>query len=90
MNAAIYAIIQKDIRGITSNKRLFSTIIIVPLVLTLLLPSIFIFAIQFAPEELDELQEVLKLLPSTEQTKELDQMALSLILNNIMPVFFLL
>ena len=90
MNAAIYAIIQKDIRGITSNKRLFSTIIIVPLILTLLLPSIFIFAIQFAPEELDELQEVLKLLPSTEQTKELDQMVLSLILNNIMPVFFLM
>ena len=43
MNAAIYAIIQKDIRGITSNKRLFSTIIIVPLILTILLPSIFIF-----------------------------------------------
>ncbi len=90
MNHAMYAIIQKDLRGITSNKRLFSTILIVPLILTIVLPSIFILAIHFAPEELDELQNVLKLLPAAEQTKELDQIILSLILNNIMPIFFLM
>lgn len=90
MNHAMYAIIQKDLRGITSNKRLFSTILIVPLILTIVLPSIFILAIHFAPEELDELQNILKLLPAAQQTKELDQIILSLILNNIMPIFFLM
>ncbi|CVI69823.1 ABC-2 type transporter [Clostridiales bacterium CHKCI001] len=90
MNHAMYAIIQKDLRGITSNKRLFSTILIVPLILTIVLPSIFILAIHFAPEELDELQNILKLLPAAQQTKELDQIILSLILNSIMPIFFLM
>lgn len=40
MKAAMYAIIKKDFRIIASNRRLFPALFIVPLVLTIVLPSI--------------------------------------------------
>ena len=43
MKSSMFAIIKKDFRGITANKRLFSAILIVPLILTIFLPSIFVF-----------------------------------------------
>lgn len=42
MKAAMYAIIKKDFRIIASNRRLFPALFIVPLVLTIVLPSIFV------------------------------------------------
>ena len=38
MNHAMFAVIKKDFRGITANKRLFSSLWIVPLMLTVVLP----------------------------------------------------
>ena len=55
------AIIKKDLRGITANKRLFSSILIVPLVLTIIFPSIFILVIHFVPEETDDFQKLLEI-----------------------------
>ena len=43
MNGAMYAVMKKDFRGIISNRRLFSELLIVPLILTIVLPSIFAF-----------------------------------------------
>lgn len=40
MKAAMYAIIKKDFRGVANNRRLFSALLIVPLVLTVIFPSI--------------------------------------------------
>ena len=40
MKAAMYAIIKKDFRIVASNRRLFPALFIVPLVLTIVLPSI--------------------------------------------------
>ena len=51
MKRAEKAIIKKDIRGITSNRRLFSALWIVPLALTVILPSIFVCAAHFAPDD---------------------------------------
>ena len=49
MKGAEKAIIKKDMRDVTSNRRLFSQLWIVPLMLTVVLPSIFICAALFAP-----------------------------------------
>lgn len=84
------ALIKKDLRNVTSNKRLFSVMLIVPLVLTVVLPSIFILATIFAPEDAGDLQSLLDLMPQSEQTGDLSHMVISLVLNNIMPVFFLM
>lgn len=45
MKAAMYAIIKKDFRIVASNRRLFPALFIVPLVLTIVLPSIFVITI---------------------------------------------
>lgn len=84
------AIIRKDIRGITSNKQMFSALLIVPLMLTIVLPTIFVLAIQFAPEQAGDFEQLLKLLPAAKLTGNLQDILLGLILNNIMPVFFMI
>jgi len=84
------ALIKKDIRSITANKRLFSVLLIVPLVMTVILPSVFIVVITFAPIESTDLQALLSQLPQEMQNTDLKRAAVDLIINNIIPLFFLL
>ena len=90
MNHQITAIIKKDIRSITSNKRMFITLLIVPLVLTIFVPSVFILVFHFMPENNTELLELLELLPLSIQDGSTQRSIIKLILNYIMPIFFLL
>ena len=90
MKKAMRAIIKKDLKGITANKRLFSTLLIVPLVLTIVMPTIFILVIHFVPEETDDFQQLLKMLPMAKQTGDFSLTVIGLILNYILPVFFLM
>ena len=62
MNKAMSAIIKKDLHSITANRRFFLSLLIVPLVLVLIVPSIFVLTAYFAPEDPD-IQAMLKLLP---------------------------
>lgn len=89
MNRSMLAIIKKDFRGVTCNKRLFPALLIVPLLLTILLPSIFIFAVHFAPDDPDA-QKLLALLPEAARSESMGLTIAGLILNYIMPVFFLM
>lgn len=84
------AIIKKDLRSVTSNKRLFPVLIIVPLVLTVFLPSVFILIIHFAPDEMSDFQKLLDLLPISQQSETISRTLISLMLNNIMPIFFII
>ncbi|MEY8390299.1 ABC transporter permease [Lachnospiraceae bacterium] len=90
MNQSMTAIIKKDIKGITSNKRMFITLLIVPLVLTIVVPSVFTLVFHFMPEEDTDLQKMLELLPLSMQNGNSRQTLAELMLNYIMPVFFLL
>ena len=89
IKSAMLAIIKKDMRAITANRRLFSTLLIVPLILTLVLPSIFILSIYFAPNDPD-IVSLLELFPITTTSERLDIVLSSLIFNYILPVFFLM
>jgi len=89
MKTAMLAIIRKDFRGITANRHLFSAILIVPLILTIVLPSIFVFLVHFAPEDQD-LQKMVELLPQASQSGSFESTVIGLIFNNIMPIFFLM
>lgn len=90
MNRPMVAIIQKDIRSITANKRMFSTLLIVPLVLAVFLPSVFILTLHFMPEEGGDLLKLMKMLPLTVQESSSLSTLIQLMLNFILPVFFLI
>ena len=89
MKRAEKAIIKKDIRGITSNRRLFSALWIVPLALTVVLPSIFVCAAHFSPDDPDVLA-LLELLPGAANTESVELAIAGIIFNYILPAFFLM
>jgi len=89
LNTMQTAIIFKDIQGITANKRMLSVLFIVPLVMTVMMPSIFIMTIQFGPEdEVVQLAGMMGYAPAG--SANLQQTAIALIINYVMPIFFLL
>ena len=89
MNTAIFAIIKKDFRSVTANRRLFASLLIVPLVLTIVLPSVFVFLIHMTPDDPD-IQSLLNLLPQASRFSSLELTVTGLIINHILPVFFLI
>jgi len=90
INSMQTALIKKDLRSITSNKRMFSVLLIVPLVMVVMLPSIFILAILFDPSGASDLEPMLELLPNGAQSGNVTQAIIGLVLNSILPVFFLI
>lgn len=90
MNAMQIALIRKDIRGITANKQLLLGMIIVPIVLTVVIPSIFIMLLHFMPNDLRDFEAMLRMLPIEVQPDTMKATILSLLLNNIMPIFFII
>ena len=55
MRDSMMALIKKDFRGVTTNKHLFTGLLVVPLVLTIILPSVFVFLIYFNPNDPDKM-----------------------------------
>ena len=90
MNIGQFALIKKDMRSVTSNKQVFAVLLIVPIVLTIALPSIFVFVISFAPDAASDFQKLLDMLPVPNGEYSQQQQIFSLILNQIMPSFFLI
>ena len=84
------AIIEKDIKMVVSNRRLFPVLLIVPIVLTLILPSIFIMSVYFIPDGLEDFMPMLEMLPSGSYTGDINKDAVRLIVSMILPNFFLL
>ena len=84
MNRGIFAII------LTDNKRLLVSMLIVPLVLTVVLPTVFIITICMAPQEAGDLHKLMEILPTGEQGQDLQKVGVNLVLNYILPVFFLI
>ena len=84
------AIIQKDLRSITANKRMLAALLVVPIVLTVVMPSISLLALRFLPEDTQDMERMLALLPLGEQTGDLSRDMPGLLLNYVMPTFFLL
>lgn len=90
MNVRQLAVTKKDIRGVTLNKQVFAVLLIVPLALTIVLPSIFVLVTAFAPDAASDFQKILDMLPADNVARSQQQRIFGLILNNIMPVFFLM
>ena len=90
MNAQQLALIKKDIRSITSNKQVVMVMLMVPLALTIVLPSILVFVTVLVPESTSDFQKLLNMLPISAGEHDQEQMILWLMLNKVMPAFFLM
>ena len=90
MNKKQLALIKKDIRGITSNKQVLMVMLIVPLALTIILPSVIVFVTVLVPEAASDYEKLLNMLPVTGKEYSREQMILRLIFNRIMPAFFMM
>ena len=90
MNAQQLALIKKDIRSIISNKQVLMVMLMVPLALTIVLPSILVFVTVLVPESTSDFQKLLNMLPISAGEHDQEQMILWLMLNKVMPAFFLM
>ena len=64
--------------------------LMVPLALTIVLPSIIVFVTVLVPESASDYQKLLAMLPVPAGKYNQEQMILGLVLNKIMPAFFLM
>lgn len=89
MKDAMLAITRKDFLSVTKNRKLFSVLLIVPILLTVVLPTIFVVSVHFVPDDPD-VAKLLELLPPSARSENLELTVVGLILNYILPVFFLM
>jgi len=90
INSKQKAIIKKDIRSVVSNKNLLVGLIVVPLVLVVFLPVLFIMLLHFAPDQMDDMQQILELLPTNLISDDINHTMLLFLINYVMPTFFIL
>jgi len=92
INSKQITIIKKDITSVTANKRMMTSLVIVPLMMTVVLPVIFLLTIVFIPDDSPDMAEMMVLLGSTVIAEEnnIRHTLVGLILNYVLPVFFLL
>lgn len=89
MRTAMAAIIKKDLKSVMDNRRMFASLLIVPLVLVVFLPSLFLIMLRFAPADPD-IQKMLELLPAAMRQGDWQQAAAGLMVNFLLPSFFLM
>ncbi|MBE5064023.1 hypothetical protein INF30_12235 [Lachnospiraceae bacterium DSM 108991] len=87
-------IVKKDIFSVLGNKRLICLISLVPVILTLVMPSILIIYVAKSNIELDRFYSVLKqpIIDSMENFTKYEQkeLIIAFFIDNILPIFFLL
>lgn len=90
-NLMQYAIVKKDLQAILSNKRLLSVILIVPFMMAVFVPTIFILTLYFAPpDRTTDFQVMIEMLSPAELEGDTVSTIISLLMNNVMPVFFII
>ncbi|MGM0166906.1 hypothetical protein IGI39_001886 [Enterococcus sp. AZ135] len=86
------AIMIKDIRGITENKRYFSVLTILPLLFSVVFPTIMLLTVLLSPTDSSSFNEMARILPDFQNLdqEQLIHDLLSLMVNNVIPIFFLI
>lgn len=90
MNNKMKIIIRKDIKLLIQNKRFISMLLIVPFVFVVVLPSVFILSLKFLPIESVNIDGLMALLPQFSDEKDIINALLDLVMNSMLPMFFLL
>ncbi|MDT2601721.1 ABC transporter permease subunit [Enterococcus hulanensis] len=86
------AIMVKDIRGITENKRYFSVLTILPLLFSVVFPTLMLLTVLMSPTDSSSFTEMARILPDFQKLdqEQLIRELLSLMVNNVIPIFFLI
>jgi len=90
------AIIKKDILSITANKRMLTVLIVVPLVMTIFLPLMFILIIMLLPADSPDTLQLIQIFESSYpelnnlNNDNIKYTLVNMILNNVIPIFFIL
>jgi ABC-type Na+ efflux pump permease subunit len=90
------AIIKKDIMSLSANKNILVSLIVVPLVMTVVLPLIYISIILFIPLDSPDMLKLVQLLDlsgidgANTANSNLQAQLISFMLNNIIPLFFII
>ncbi|MCL2196064.1 MAG: ABC transporter permease subunit [Treponema sp.] len=91
LNKMQAAIIKKDIYNITSNKRTMSALVVVPIMMVVVMPVIFISIILFTPEDSSDMTELLQILQYVKvESGDTRHQLILMILDYVIPMFFLL
>lgn len=85
-------IMTKDIRGITENKRYFSVLTILPLLFSVVFPTVMLISVLLSPTDSTSFVELARIVPNFNKLnqKELIHSLLSLMFNSVIPIFFLI
>ncbi|MDC7279323.1 ABC transporter permease [Butyrivibrio fibrisolvens] len=92
MSKSVLAIIIKDLKYILRSKQLIALMLLVPLVLTVIMPSIFVIAISNLQVNMEDFKAIIEKVVGKENVELAyqKQLIISYFLNNILPVFFML
>jgi len=82
------AIIKKDFKSVVSNKNLMIALIVVPLVFSIFLPVLFILITYFSGDDINDLGQLLMMLPESQQSDDIGRTLMELIINYELPIFF--
>jgi ABC-type transport system involved in multi-copper enzyme maturation permease subunit len=85
------AVIKKDFAEIWNVKMVRSTLIVLPVIMAIFLPVVYICMILFVPEnQMNGVDQVMNLLPLTEKSLSVQQAMFYIMTNVISPMFFLM
>jgi len=90
INSMQKVIIEKDLRFVKDSRGNLSSIIIVSLIFSVVFPAIFIVSMHLNPDGMGDLEHLFGMFYETMDQTEANIAVLSLVLNNIVPVFFLI
>lgn len=89
INSKQKAIVKKDVQGIIANKRYFYMLLLLPLLFSVILPSVFVLISLLTPTSSNDFQKLLTILPNQSQG-DLGVVIVQTIFNSVLPMFFLM
>lgn len=89
INSKQKAIVKKDVQGIIANKRYFYMLLLMPLLFSVVLPSVFVLIALLTPTSSNDFQKLLTILPDQPQG-DLGIVIVQTIFNSVLPMFFLM
>lgn len=90
INSKQQAIIKKDVQGIVANKRYFYMLLLMPLLFSVVLPSVFVLIALLTPTSSNDFQQLLVAMPEELRQGDLGITIVQTIFNSVLPMFFLM
>mgnify|MGYP001199846261 CR=1 FL=1 len=84
------AVVKKDIQSLMANKRYFYMLLLMPLMFSVILPSMFVLIALLAPDSSRDFEQMLVMMPDELMTGDIAVSIVQLIFTSVLPMFFLM